>query len=571
MIDRVRFWAGCPCLEWDNLKLGFLNLGTFCGFMRALSNLNDLPAGGLAFDRVFSDRFFSDRSLTGHSFPGHSAQSAAFPQTAASGKTKFQTADSRLSRQYGGYYGGYYDDRRGVWRSRMTSAPPLRPVQRIQGVLKQGDRFNSGLFSFVDDYELSGIKPGQQIEINLKSNQFDAYLELRDARSRRLLLYGEDIDAFNSDARLVFTAQPGLRYRLRVSVSPNPIAGSRDEGRYSLRSQIIPPVPGFNFFYGNGFVNAAAAVAQAIGQPGFGSIVSSNPNWGINAIGSPAVWARGFQGQDVVVAVLDTGVDLLHPGLAQNLWINRSEIPANGIDDDQNGFVDDVSGWDFVSQDNDPTDLDGHGTAVAGIIAAGSIEKQGVAPRAQIMPVRVLSDNEISGDGNAIADGIRYAIRSGANIINMSLGSSAGGSFFQPLPENVAALQEAQQAGVTVIMAAGNDREDFGALRPLEPAYAALQGLGIAVGAIDRNLQLADFSNPAGNRPLPFVVAPGVDIFSLDRSGGVRFDNTGTSFAAPFVSGVAALMLSANPALTPAQIAAMLTATATIGGLRLNP
>lgn len=455
---------------------------------------------------------------------------------------------------------------------RSSRANVLRSRQRLQGVLRQGDRFNLDLSSFVDEYLLRGVKPGQTIEINLKSKQFDAFLELRDARTRRVLLYGEDTDSFNPDARLVFTAQPGMRYQVRVSVSPNPILGSLGQGRYSLRSQVMPASPGFNFFYGDGLINAAAAVAQAIGQSALtASSADRFFNWGLNAIAAANPWANGFYGQDITVAVLDTGVDR-HPDLLPNLWRNPNEIPGNGIDDDLNGWIDDLHGWDFVAQDSAPDDPDGHGTAVAGIIAAApTAQSPGVAPRARIMPIRVLSDEELSADSRAIADGIRYAIRNGAQIINLSLSSSPGDTLFQSLPENLVALREAQQAGVTVIMAAGNDREDYGALRPLEPAYAALQNLGIAVGAINQNLQVADFSNPAGNRPLPFVVAPGVDIFSIDRSGGYRWDHTGTSFAAPFVSGVVALMLSANPTLTPAQIAAILTQTANKQGLSLYP
>ncbi|WP_088893708.1 S8 family peptidase [Leptolyngbya ohadii] len=456
--------------------------------------------------------------------------------------------------------------------SRSNRLASLRSNQRIQGVLKEGDPFSFGLSSFIDEYDLRGVKPGQQIEINLKSRQFDAYLELRDARTRRILLYGEDTDSFDPNARLVFTVQPGVRYQVRVSVSPNPILGTLQEGRYSLQSRLIPSTPGFNFFYGYGLVNAAAAVSQASGRSVSVLGSSGNANWGIDAIGAGTLPTSGFDGKDVIVAVLDTGVDYRHPDLVSNLWRNPGEIPTNGIDDDRNGFIDDVNGWDFVSQDNDPSDSDGHGTAVAGIIAASPLSRSpGIASGAKILPVRVLSDNEESGDSNSVADGIRYAIRSGAKVINMSLSSSPGFSLFQSLPENMAALREAQKAGVTVVMAAGNDREDFGALRPIEPGYAALQGLGIAVGAIDRNFQLADFSNPAGNRPFPFLVAPGVDLFATDRGGGYRADNSGTSFAVPLVSGVAALMLQANPTLTPTQIAAILIGTATRQGLSLYP
>ncbi|HEY9699209.1 MAG TPA: S8 family peptidase [Trichocoleus sp.] len=443
----------------------------------------------------------------------------------------------------------------------------LRSRQRIQGELKSGDRFNGWLSSWTDDYMLRSVKPGQQIEVNLKSNRFDAYLELLDGKSKRVLLYGEDIDVVNSDARIIFTAKPGVRYQLRVSVSPTPARTSKDQGKYVLQSRVIPPVSGnFNFFYGYGLVNAASAVAQAIGKPAFADVApSGNANWGIDAIKAPAVWAQGYMGQDVVVAVVDTGIDYTHPDLRDNLWTNSREIAGNGFDDDSNGFIDDINGWDFVSQDNDPQDIDGHGTVGAGIIAASGQtgSAQGVAYRAKIMPVRVLSDNEDSQDSTAVANGIRYAVQNGAKVINLSLSSSGARSLFKSLPENEAALQYAQQAGVTVVMASGNDREDYGTLRPIEPAYSATRGFGIAVGAVDRNLQLADFSNPAGNKPLNFVVAPGVDIFSTSKSGGYLADNVGTSFSTPFVSGIAALMLSADPALSPDQIQAIFNATAT--------
>ena len=443
----------------------------------------------------------------------------------------------------------------------------LRSRQRIQGELKQGDRFNGWLASWTDEYALRSVQPGQQIEINLKSNVFDAYLELLDAKSKRVLLRGEDIDVLNSDARLVFTAKPGVRYQLRVSVSPEPARASKDKGKYVLQSRTIPPTgSNFNFFYGYGLANAANAVAQAIGQPPFSDVApTGNANWGVDAIKAPAVWEQGYTGQDVVVAVIDTGVDYTHPELQGNLWTNSKEIAGNGLDDDGNGFVDDVNGWDFVSGDNDPQDQDGHGTLSAGIIAASGMtgSAKGVAYRAKIMPIRVLSDNEFSKDSTAVADGIRYAVQNGAKVINLSLSSSPAGTLFKPLPENEAALQYAQQAGVTVIMAAGTDREDYGTMRPIEPAYSATRGFGIAVGAVDRSLQVADFSNPAGNKLLNYVVAPGVDIFSTNKLGGYLGANDGTSFSAPFVSGIAALMLSANPNLTPAQIEGILNATAT--------
>jgi subtilisin family serine protease len=122
---------------------------------------------------------------------------------------------------------------------------------------------------------------------------------------------------------------------------------------------------------GYGFINAAAAVASTIGQAPFADVPNLNTvNWGIDLIKAPEVWNAGFTGQGITVAVIDTGVDYNHPDLKDNIWVNVDEIADNGIDDDKNGFIDDIRGWDFVNNDNAPIETQGHGTHVAGIIAA---------------------------------------------------------------------------------------------------------------------------------------------------------------------------------------------------------
>ena len=256
---------------------------------------------------------------------------------------------------------------------------------------------------------------------------------------------------------------------------------------------------------------------------------------------------------------MSTGVDYTHPDLDGNIWRNPGEIAGNGIDDDRNGFIDDIRGWDFVSGDNNPMDLDwdGHGTHVAGAIAAerNDFGITGVAYNAQIMPVRVLNTFG-SGSPNDVAAGIRYAADNGANVINLSLGNEF-------VPSNVInnAIQYANNKGSVVVMAAGNSGVD----QPDYPARNA-DSLGIAVGSIDINGRMADTSNRAGSKPLDYLVAPGVDIYSTTP------DNTyetysGTSMATPQVAGVAALVLSANPNLTPAQVEYILTTTANRNGL----
>jgi|GEM_PF-968057 len=317
----------------------------------------------------------------------------------------------------------------------------------------------------------------------------------------------------------------------------------------------------FSSQYGYGLANAAAAVARATGQflpfpnqPTFGGA----NDWGVNLINAPEAWAQGYTGQGVIVAVIDTGVDYTHPDLAGRIWVNTREIPNNGRDDDGNGFIDDVRGWDFVDRDARPLDFEGHGTHVAGTIAANNngIGATGVAYNAQIMPVRVLDSNG-RGDYSNIAAGIRYAANNGARVINLSLGGSS------PAPELLSAVQYANQRGAVVVMASGNE----GSSQPGYPARYANQA-GIAVGAVNINTQLAGFSNRAGNNPLSYIVAPGVNVYSTIPNNRYDYLN-GTSMAAPHVSGLAALILSANPTLTPAQVISLITTTANSSAVRV--
>ena len=179
--------------------------------------------------------------------------------------------------------------------------------------------------------------------------------------------------------------------------------------------------------------------------------------WGLGA--SPGVdvlpaWER-TRGSGQVIAVVDTGVDLTHPDLIGNLWANPGETPANGVDDDANGKVDDVHGYDFVSADSDPDDFHFHGTHVAGIAAAvaGNAEgAAGVAPEARIMALRALNGNG-SGSTSGIAEAIRYAALEGAGVINLSLGAPGGGAGDSVLSQ---AVQAAKTADAVVVVAAGN-------------------------------------------------------------------------------------------------------------------
>ncbi|MCV3216152.1 S8 family serine peptidase [Plectonema radiosum NIES-515] len=307
----------------------------------------------------------------------------------------------------------------------------------------------------------------------------------------------------------------------------------------------------YNYIDGYGLINAADAVSKAAGQKTFADVPNlGGNNWGADLVKAPEAWAKGYTGKGVVVAVVDTGVDRNHDDLKDNIWTNTKEIAGNGIDDDGNGYVDDVNGWNFDGNDNNTLDVAGHGTHVSGTIASekNDFGVTGIAYDAKIMPVKVLNDSG-SGSYDAIAQGIRYAADNGANVINLSLGGDYPNSVLE------SALKYASSKGAIVVMAAGNDS----GLQPGYPARYANE-TGIAVGAVDKENNLASFSNLAGFNPLTYVTAPGVDIYST-LPGNKYANYSGTSMATPHVAGVVALMLSANPNLTDAQVRQILQDT----------
>lgn len=288
---------------------------------------------------------------------------------------------------------------------------------------------------------------------------------------------------------------------------------------------------------GYGLVNASAAVAKAIGQQPFADVPDTGGNtWGADMIKAPESWAKGYTGKGVVVAVLDTGVDINHVDLKDNIWSNPN-------DDTNDGYAGDIHGWNFVDNNNDVMDRDGHGTHVSGTIAGerNDYGVTGIAYDAKIMPVKVLDDTG-SGSYDSITKGIHYAVDHGANVINLSLG---GGGTNQSMQD---ALNYASGKGVIVVMAAGNS----GGASPGYPARYA-ERTGIAVGAVDKNEDLASFSNRAGNQQLAYVTAPGVNIYSTVPNNNYE-SYSGTSMAAPHVAGVVALMLSANRSLSDGQV-----------------
>lgn len=431
-----------------------------------------------------------------------------------------------------------------------------------------GDNPNIAAGLDVDLFEVQ-LNQGDQITIDIDTNQtpssLDSFLVLFDSAGNALAESNDTAapgETLSLDSYLNFTATTSGTYYIGVSgygnFSYNPfVQGSGTSGSTGNYGIEISLTPDFSSTYGYGLVDAAAAVASVVGaSTPFPTVPDLGGNsWNLDLINAPEVWAQGYTGEGIVVAVIDTGVDYNHTDLDANIWVNEGEIADNNVDDDGNGYVDDIRGWDFVNNDNNPMDLNEHGTHVAGTIAAenNGVGITGVAPDATIMPIRVLNADG-SGNSSDTAAGIIYAADNGADIINLSL----GGGYNNTVAD---AVEYAVGLGTVVVMASGNAYSN----QPGFPANLA-QEWGVAVGAVDINNQIANFSNDAGTTPLDYVVAPGVDVEST-IPGNSYASFSGTSMATPHVAGVAALILSANPDLTAAQVESFLVDTANPVGI----
>jgi subtilisin family serine protease len=366
------------------------------------------------------------------------------------------------------------------------------------------------------------------------------------------------------DLNTQFGARPIYRFRLINAVQLR-LAPGRDvlaavarysrhpaveyaEPNYIVHADVIPNDPRFNELWG----------LHNTGQTG-GKVDAD--------IDGPEAWDNRFDASAVIVADIDTGVDYTHPDLAANIWTNPGEIPGNGIDDDGNGFVDDIHGYDFANNDGDPRDDNNHGTHTSGTIGAvgnNGVGVTGVCWKVQIMALKFLKANGSGSTADAVKC-LEYATLMGAHLSSNSWG---GGG------KSTSLLLAILNGPSLFVAAAGNS----GVNTDINPEYPGSYKLPkiISVAATDHNDKKASFSN-FGLKSVD-LGAPGVNILSTTPNNTYSSFN-GTSMATPHVAGVAALIMAEDPTLTGSQVKQKILASVdpvadlagkTVTGGRLN-
>jgi uncharacterized repeat protein (TIGR01451 family) len=359
------------------------------------------------------------------------------------------------------------------------------------------------------------------------------------------------VDALSAAGYEVTGALPGLGV----------VAVAAAVGDEAITAAELAALPGVAFAEPDYWAAPQVGTELTPDDPRFGE------QWALPRIGAPAAWEISTGSANVIIAVIDSGIDLKHPDLREKLWVNAREVPFNGRDDDGNGKIDDVHGWHFYQAWNGQTyesrenghvaDDSGHGTHVAGIAAAETDNGEGIAGIAwhsPIMTVKVVDKTIGLAAYSDVAAGILYAVDNGASVINLSLGGSA------PSQTLCAAVSAAASRGRIVVAAAGN--KDSIVYYP-----AACPG-ALAVGATDRNDDPASFTNPGARVDL---AAPGEAILStwyisgLGQSGYTTL--SGTSEAAPHVAAAAALVWARWPGLNADGVKAQLQGSVVDVGL----
>lgn len=342
------------------------------------------------------------------------------------------------------------------------------------------------------------------------------------------------------------------------SILASLLFGLLGPSHFALAQDVLSP-PGNHYFVSKGSWGQKYSDQWALQRIGF----DASPQSAWRLVKKTA--------QPVIVAVIDTGLDWNHKSIDwNNIWQNPKEIVDNSLDDDKNGYVDDVIGWDFVERQSKPWDNDGHGTLIAGIIAGDWNDKTGIAginPFAKLMILKALN-NFGHTRASYVAEAIAYAADNGARVINLSVGGKEISSVEQ------VAIDYAYSKGVVIVAAAGNEGVDVGKYS----VTGSDKVLTIAsTGFEDEHLVFSNWGKVS-------VAAPGLDILSLRARRtdtmlgieGVKYEAgaayvgedkryyraSGTSFSAPMVSGLASLMIANDPSLTNKQVMAIIKSTA---------
>lgn len=375
-------------------------------------------------------------------------------------------------------------------------------------------------------------------------------------------LDAKTVNSFRASGAVVleFAEKDADLYAKAIKLKSSPDVAYVEANTILHMDATVPNDPSFNQLYGMHNPGSRTAVADA-------------------DIDAPEAWDIQKGSKNVLIGIIDTGIDCSHPDLKANCWTNPGESgldargrdkKTNGVDDDKNGYVDDWHGWDFVNKDNDPLDDNRHGTHVAGTIGAAG--DNGVGVVGVNWQVSMMGLKFLSGDGSGTLEdavlAIEYATKMGVTLSSNSWG---GGGFSQTMFD---AIKEANKKGILFTAAAGNDGVDNDA-QPHYPASYALPNI-VSVAATDDKDGLAAFS--CYGQKSVHVAAPGVDILST-TPGGKYEKLSGTSMATPHVSGVIGLMKAAFPNLTGAELKDRLLKTAdpitsiqsnTITGGRIN-
>lgn len=392
-----------------------------------------------------------------------------------------------------------------------------------------------------------GFVPGEVI-VKMKSQQSNAGANtassfIGKAHSRRQMVLKSAWDQLHM---YHFTLRAGQDVEAGIEELRNDPDVEYVEPNYYVSKTQGPPIPGLQQTYSESQVQALSNSAFTVSDPMTGAPINGVQVWQYEQASSSTVVP--------IVAVVDTGIDTTHPVFVNSgaVWTNTGEIAGNHVDDDHNGYVDDVHGWNFVANSGSMYDDDGHGTHVSGIIlgVGQNIYSSGQMTSAlvKIMPLKFLDSHGV-GTTSAAINAIYYAMHNGASIVNNSWG---GPSYSQALNEAVAATYN---DGMVFVAAAGNSAQNNDIIN-MYPANYTAPSL-ISVAATDDNDMLASFSN-YGVQTV-HIGSPGVYMLST-LPGGYYGSMSGTSMAAPFISGVAAMMMRDSPNMLGYQLKTLMMA-----------